>query len=200
MANTFTVVFKDKASKPISYRLYLKEVRISLINALFRRYSICFPRGGINIIKSLSFKKLRKLSEMTSISQPLASTIIHKVLRELYYLSTFFQSYKFPWEHRKSLLFKKSKIYLHKLYKLAPIFNYNRAKTNLKTLHMFFNKASFWPTISTQLAMTIYLTDVNEPFFENKILIENIRAITYCSAYAFYRTKNKMLEKGVFIQ
>jgi hypothetical protein len=197
MANTFTVIFKDKTKSPLSYKLCLKEIRTNILNALFRNYSICYPRGSLKILSTLPLQKIITLSEEVSISQPLISNIITKTLRNLYYFSSFLKTYKFPWEHRKPLLYNKLKIYLHKIYKIAPLFNYNRAKINLNSLHIFFTKANFWPTISTQLALTLYITDLNDSHFKNKILIENIRAITNCSAYAFYRTKNKMIETGV---
>ncbi|TXT65412.1 MAG: hypothetical protein BAJALOKI1v1_430003 [Promethearchaeota archaeon] len=197
MANTFTVVFKDKTANQLSYKLCVKEIRYVIINEVFRNYSICSPRGSLKTLLQLPYDKVMEISEKMAFSQTLSLAVINKTLNDVYYFSRFFKSYKFPWEHEKASLYKKLKLYLHKIHKIAPIFDYQRAKINLKTLHKFFDKSTFWPTISTQLAMTLYITDLKDSYFVEKLILENVRALTYCSAYAFYRTKNKLIEKGV---
>ena len=50
----------------------------------------------------------------------------------------------------------------------------------------------FWPQFMTQLAIVIYVTDLNDSHFKKKIKQTNLRALSGCSAYAFHRTRNKL--------
>jgi len=45
--------------------------------------------------------------------------------------------------------------------------------------------------------MVIYLTDRNNPSCKKHLMTQNIRILASYSAYAFYRTRNIMIEKGV---
>lgn len=86
---------------------------------------------------------------------------------------------------------RKVRIYLHKVHRIAPVFDYNRAKKNLGILQTFLSQNSFWPQISTQIAIVIYATDKNSNN-DKKLLQKNIRTLCNCSAYAFHRTKNML--------
>lgn len=81
------------------------------------------------------------------------------------------------------------RIYLHKLHRIAPVFDYRRARRNLTALLNLFDKYNFHPQVSTQLACIIYVTDKKS---ENdvKLVQRNVRAITGCSAYAFHKVRN----------
>jgi hypothetical protein len=96
------------------------------------------------------------------------------------------------WEHDLKKLNRKARIQLHRIYRFAPVFNYNRARKNLEILHVALNRKLFWPQINTQLAIVIYVTDKNDKNLQNneRILQKNIRALCNCSAYAFHRTRN----------
>ena len=64
-------------------------------------------------------------------------------------------------------------------------------KENIRILHDIFSKAMFWPKITTQIAITIYITDKKSDKTDF-LLQKNIQAICSCSAYAFHRTRNKL--------
>ncbi|MFX1393520.1 MAG: hypothetical protein ACFFAH_08090 [Promethearchaeota archaeon] len=80
---------------------------------------------------------------------------------------------------------------LHKHYRIAPVFDYNRARANLKTLHKLCSIEAFWPQIPTQIATVIYITDYKSKNDE-KLFQKNLRALCGCSAYAFHRTRNML--------
>jgi hypothetical protein len=84
--------------------------------------------------------------------------------------------------------------YLIQAYNIAPIFDLERASHNLKILHSLFYGLCFWPKLSIQIALTIFVTDKNDPNRKSIrfILQKNIRAFLYCSAYAFHRTRNRL--------
>ena len=83
-------------------------------------------------------------------------------------------------------------IYLHKFRRFAPVFDYHRAKQNARILQAKLHQICFWPQFMTQIAIVIYVTDLNNPQSEKKIKQTNIRALCGCSAYAFHRTRNKI--------
>jgi hypothetical protein len=84
------------------------------------------------------------------------------------------------------------KIYLHKFSRFAPVFDFHRAKQNACILEMKLNRICFWPQFMTQIAIVIYVTDLNDSRFEKKIKQTNLRALCGCSAYAFHRSRNKL--------
>ena len=90
---------------------------------------------------------------------------------------------------------RKVRIYLHKLHRLAPVFDYKRARENAKRLEIKLNQLCFRPQTMTQVAIVIYITDLldkhhSRAFF--KIIQSNLRVFCNCSAYAFHRTRNKI--------
>jgi hypothetical protein len=99
-------------------------------------------------------------------------------------------------------MLSKAKIYLHKAHKMFPVFNYNRAKVNLKALHKFFALEGFWPKISTQIAIVIYITDIldTSSSFSGRLIQKNLRVLCDCSAYAFHRTRNIMKLRNILLE
>jgi hypothetical protein len=93
----------------------------------------------------------------------------------------------------KSVL-RQARFYLRKAYRIAPVFDYSRAIANLEILHKLLKKNFFWPRITTQLALTIFVTDRNDPTITKNeyILQKNLRTFCACSAYAFHMARKKL--------
>lgn len=87
---------------------------------------------------------------------------------------------------------KKVRIYLHKLHRIAPVFDYKRARKNARILRKKLDHLFFWPQVMTQIAVTVFVTDVLDKNKPQKIIQTNLRSLCCCSAYAFHRTRNKV--------
>jgi len=197
MTNVFSIAIKEKKANELTYSLYFGEIRQRVLKQLFQTHSIIKNEYEFSHLLGLSDEAYHKISKGANIQEFLVREIIEKFLAQLQYFKKFWKHSHIQWTHNKDRIYSKVRIYLHKIYKLAPVFDYKRAKINLETLQKFFRVANFWPKISTQLAMVIYLTNTNDPSTKENMLMQNIRVLTNCSAYAFYHTKNIMIEKGV---
>ena len=120
--------------------------------------------------------------------------IVSKFLIEIKTFSEMLRSGYIAWTPEKKRLYRKVRVYLHKAHKIAPIFDYQRAKKNLELLHILLARNYFWPHITTQLALVIFVTDRNDSNlpFNNYILQKNLRSFCSCSAYAFHMARNKL--------
>jgi len=98
------------------------------------------------------------------------------------------------WGSREKSLLRQAKFYLRKAYKIAPVFDYSRAIVNLEILHKLLKKNFFWLRITTQLALTIFVTDRNDSTITKNeyILQKNLRAFCACSAFAFHMARKKL--------
>ena len=183
--NKNKIVFPIKTSAELSE----KALKIKLFNALLRNFSM-FSNGKIS--ESLKIDDLKILTSMTGIPYLIVQNKVEKFLYDLTCLNKFFHDYKMKWAHEPKCRIRKTRIQLHRIYRFAPVFNYNRARTNLEILHVALKKRLFWPQINTQIAIVIYVTDKNDKKFQDdeRILQKNIRALCNCSAYAFHRTRN----------
>jgi len=83
-------------------------------------------------------------------------------------------------------------ILLWRLHRIAPVFDYKRAKENTKRLQKKLNQLCFWPQVMTQLAIVLFITDQLDTTQPQKIIQVNLRALCSCSGYAFHRTRNKI--------
>ncbi|MHA2280706.1 MAG: hypothetical protein ACXAC5_07630 [Promethearchaeota archaeon] len=166
---------------------FRREVRNTVLNCLFRDYSFFTPRQEM---RDLQLIELRGIAGITKIPVRIVNSVVSKFLFELKHIRQFFKgnsvSYT-PYNHRR-----KKIVYLHKFNRLAPVFEFRRAKQNVRILETKLNHLCFWPQFMTQLAIVIYVTDLNDPKFEKKIKQTNLRALCGCSAYAFHRTRNKL--------
>jgi len=182
---------KNKNVFPIktSTRLSEKELKVTLLYALLRNFSM-FTDG--KICESLKNDDIKLLASIAEIPYPIVQNKVEKFLSDLIYLTKFFHNYKMKWEHEPKKLYRKARMQLHRIYRFAPVFNYDRARRNLEILHSVLKKKLFWPQINTQIAIVIYVTDKNDKNLQNdeRILQKNIRALCNCSAYAFHRTRN----------
>lgn len=135
--------------------------------------------------------ELNLSSEELSLVEFLENSLI-----QIYHLNQFLAAYNFKWSPAPQTLYRKARIYLHKIHRVAPIFDYDRAKVNLASLQKLFFRSGFCPHLTTQLALTIFITDLKSEEREEEsfkpIIQRNIRMITSCSAYAFHYSRNKI--------
>ena len=159
-----------------------------ILNYLFR--NISFINNNNKLIKNYNPSEYLKISSKTHVSTLIIKETIENFLINLKNFKRFLKNCKI--QHDPKNLNRKIRIYLHKINCIAPVFNYNRARKNLEILQSLLAKKNFWPTMSTQIAVVIYITDKNdERYPENeKILQKNIRTLCNSSAYAFHRTRN----------
>lgn len=160
-----------------------------ILNYLFRNISF-INNNNNRLIKNYNPSEYLKISSKTHISTSIIKETIENFLINLKNFKRFLKNCKI--QHDPKNLNRKIRINLHKIHRIAPVFNYNRAKKNLEILQSFLAKKNFWPTMSTQIAVVIYITDKNDKSYpENeKILQKNIRTLCNSSAYAFHRTRN----------
>ncbi|MFX1259974.1 MAG: hypothetical protein ACFFAN_19165 [Promethearchaeota archaeon] len=188
---------KSKKASPVAYNneafifkintLRNIELRSVILNFLFRYISLV---DKINMVRQISEAEYNEITSETHISFSIVSTTIKKFLMDLVWFQEFLKKCKIS--HNPKNLGNKVRAYLHKIYRFAPIFDYKRARRNLEILHRVLSQLNFWPQITTQLALLIYITDKNDKNKLNnkKILQKNLRALCSCSAYAFHRTRN----------
>jgi len=166
---------------------FRREVRNTILNCLFRYYSFFTP---LQKVKELPLIELRGIAGTTKIPVKVVNSVVNKFLIELKLIREFFKnnsvSYT-PFSHLRKMC-----IYLHKFNRLAPVFDFRRAKQNARILETKLNHLCFWPQFMTQVAVVLYVTDLNDSQFEKKIKQTNLRALCGCSAYAFHRTRNKL--------
>lgn len=98
------------------------------------------------------------------------------------------------WGSGEKSFLRQAKFYLRKVHRIAPVFDYSRAIANLESLHKLLKKNFFWVRITTQLALTIFVTDRNDPAITKNeyILQKNLRVFCACSAYAFHMARKKL--------
>lgn len=166
-------------NKPSLYR--------QIANIILRDYAIPADfKLDETKIEDLRYKLGSNYSDMTK--------TLNRFLYNLQYFKMFFKSTNIKWPHERKRLQRKVRIYLHKIFKIAPVFSYQRAKENLKRLHALLDKANFFPQMSSQLAIIIYITDLKDKntSVDNKLIQKNIRGLCCSSAYAFHMTRNKI--------
>ena len=163
----------------------------AIINFLFRYESLIDNNNKIRAPNSLN---LERIAEQTKSSRSVVLYIFNSFLRELKDFHDFLTTRYENWTPGRSHIYEMLIIFLKRLYKTAPIFNYERAKKNLVALHNLLTINYYWPHITTQLALLIFVTDRNDPNITDKsyILQKNLRMLCTCSAYAFHCARNRL--------
>jgi hypothetical protein len=161
-----------------------KESKKIILNYVFRNISLINTN---NMVKEITESEYIKISSEINISKHIIKYHLEMLFYNMKTMRNFLSTYKI--KHNPKKINQKARIYLHKVYRIAPVFDYNRAKKNLRILQSFLQYNSFWPHITTQIALIIYATD-KKGKDHKKILQKNIRALCNCSAYAFHRSKN----------
>jgi len=162
-----------------------------IINFLFRYESLIDNNNKIRAPYSLN---LDLIAEKTKSSRSVVLYIINSFLRELKDFRDFLNTRYENWIPGRRHIYEVLNKFLKRLYKTAPIFNYERAKKNLVALHNLLTINYYWPHITTQLALLIFVTDRNDPNITDKfyILQKNLRMLCNCSAYAFHCARNRL--------
>lgn len=164
-----------------------KELKARILSCLCRE--VCFV-SYYHEVQAVSVVDMRHVAASLRLPYSLVRPIITRFLVNLVYFRRFLRSYKFTYDYTKSL--RKLIIYIHKLHRLAPIFDFPRAKENARILKNNLKLRYFMPQFTTQLAIVLYVTDINDPIEVLAINQTNLRILCDCSAYAFHRTRNKL--------
>jgi len=164
-----------------------EEYKKLILNYLFRNVAFTNQKGKVRTIPEI---RQRVMSSKLKIEIKTINRVIIKFLVDLVNIKRFVEENgHFGYSKKPRILVQT---YLHKLYRLAPVFNFKRARENAKILKQKLDTLYFWPRISTQVAVIIYITDKLDPFQESKILQTNLRTFSNSSAYAFHMTRNKI--------
>ena len=187
-------------SKVINYRITTdssisddKETKKIVLNSYLREFPIVQAN---NSVISMSRKDLGVLCSI--INNPpklvLREAVLEGIIIGFVKKLAYFKKFVMRCTIKKSSgnMERKTRVYLHKIHRLAPVFNYRRAVANLNSLYCLFSRENFFPLISTQLAIVIYITDKLDKSFPKKIMQKNIRYLCSCSAYAFHNAKNHL--------
>ncbi|UCC19017.1 MAG: hypothetical protein JSV62_13055 [Promethearchaeota archaeon] len=161
------------------------QVRLNVLNYLFRNITFLTNREKI---RAITIPEYQSISKTLEVPQILVHKFISRFLVELI-------NFKRLLNHHPEILHSHSYtiyILLRKLHRMAPIFNFKRAKENVKRLHQKLATLYFWPQVMTQLAIVIFVTDLLDKSKPSKFIQSNLRALCCCSAYAFHRTRNKI--------
>ncbi len=165
-----------------------KKLRISLLNCLFHYISII---DGNENLRRISDIECKVLSSRAKIPVYKVRKILDRFLYDLTHFKEFLRSGLLTYSISDQA--RKVRIYLHKVYRLAPVFDYKRARENARRLKSKLDQIFFWPQVMTQIAVVIFITDyLDKRWNDNKLLQTNLRALCDCSAYAFHRTRNKI--------
>jgi hypothetical protein len=185
-ANTLTKQIVEQGAIP-EYGLKGK----AIINFLFRKESLIDNNNKIRAPYSLN---LDIIAEKTNSSRSVVLYIFNSFLRELKDFHDFLTTRYENWTPGRRNIYEMLNMFLKRLYKTAPIFDYERAKKNLVALHNLLTINYYWPHITTQLALLIFVTDRNDPNITAKsfILQKNLRMLCTCSAYAFHCARNRL--------
>ncbi len=144
-------------------------------------------------IRVITISECAQISKATKVPKLLVQKFISRFLVDLIYIRKFFKENLKIFNYKHQDL--KIRVILHKIHRLAPVFDYKRARENAKRLQIKLNQLCFRPHIMTQVAVVIFITDLldkQSSRFHNKIIQSNLRSLCNCSAYAFHRTRNKI--------
>jgi len=143
-------------------------------------------------IVTIPHEKLRLISLNTHIPITLVARIIRGFLINTILFRDHMNSYALSWGHKLEVKIEKVSNYLDRLFNLVPVFDLGRAKKNLVILYRLLELNCYWPCLTTQLALVLFVTDRNDMRNSGFIIQKNLRAICASSAYAFHRARNKL--------
>ena len=164
-----------------------QQFKLIILNYLFRNITFTNRSEKIRILNKLEYTQISNKIELPI---SIVHQTISKFLDDLARFKVFLRSYTITSNLKKGS--RKVQIYLHKVYRLAPVFNYRRAKHNLEILNSKLKKMFFWPHIMTQVAIIIFATDLRDINLNKRIIQSNLRSLCNISAYAFHRSRNKI--------
>ena len=189
---TQSILRQDLSSSDLSYdritfhwqRHYIKSI---VLEYLFRHVSFISVYEQIRTLTASEYKKIHNAVGLTvALIHRVVSTFLVDLIRIQKFLRT--EGITIGLKNTQ----RKIQVYLHKLYRLAPVFDYKRARLNAGILKQKLDLLCFWPCITTQVAIIIYATDLLDKNTTSQLLQGNLRILCSCSAYAFHRTRNKI--------
>ena len=183
-AKTVLISFEPKDTRSGTS---FKDLRRKVLNSFVREFSVV---KNDNSVITISKPNLEQFSANIHVSVDLVFEFVQTFLVYLDYFKKFLSHCTIKYGTKGSE--RKLRIYLHKIYRLAPVFDYERATANLHTLQKLLFREYFWPSLTTQLALVVHITDKLYQKAEKKVLQKNIRAICNSSAYAFHMAKNRL--------
>ena len=162
-----------------------------VLNYFFRFESFA---NNSNEYKELSHLIVGKIVKETNLPDFVVLNTVFEFLSEATQFSQTLRLGLVSWGSGEKSVLRQAKFYLRKVHKIAPVFDYTRAVSNLEILHKLLKKSFFWLRISTQLALTLFVTDRNDlTRTKNEyILQKNLRIFCACSAYAFHMARKKL--------
>jgi len=165
--------------------------RKAIINFFFRYESLL---DNSNKIREPNGLNLELIAEATHTSRSVVLYVLNSFIRELKDFHDLLTTRYENWRPGRRHIYDKLSFFLKRLYVTAPIFDQERAKKNLAALHNLLTINYYWPHITTQLALLIFVTDRNDPNITDKsyILQKNLRMLCTCSAYAFHCARNRL--------
>ena len=167
------------------------ETRKGILSYFLRFESLEDLKGDFMELNHLLVDRVSK--ETVASKSFVISTLSH-FLADVAGFCEFLRSGLISWNTNDKRLRRKVRLYLHKVHKIAPVFDYHRAVRNLELLHILLRRKFYWPHLSTQLALVVFVTDRNDSAYTDKnyILQKNLRSLCSCSAYAFHMVRNKL--------
>lgn len=163
----------------------------TVLNYLFRKKSFVDSHENIVVLSDFTIKKI---SQEVNVPFNTTEGIINQCLLNIFYFKRVLNCVRFIWNNDMEKLKRRLRVYLYKAHRIAPMFDYKRARTNSETLITLMNRSCYFPRFTTQLALVIFVTDMNNQYkiFNTPILQRNLRAFCDCSAFAFHRARNKL--------
>ena len=164
-----------------------RDLKRDVLTEAFTQANIPQLYGSLELERATS-----KIAKRTEISEPLVQRPLMRFLKDLKNLRAFYRATPISWSHDVRGLARKARIYLHKIHRLAPVFDYKRARGNLLKLHRLFRHHNFWPVVSTQLALTVFVTDHMKRDGSSPLQQVNIIYLCVSSAYAFHMARKRI--------
>jgi hypothetical protein len=163
----------------------------AVINYIFRNLGFTDSHGNVIVFPD---SVIRMISQKVNVTIKAADQVITEFLLNTICFKRFLNCNNFSWNHDLAKLRRKLRIFLHKAYRIAPVFNYNRAIRNSEILINLMQRKFYFPRFTTQLALVIFVTDANNKnkLFDTPLLQKNIRVFCDCSAFAFHRARNRL--------
>lgn len=170
-------------------RPYVPATKDVVLNYIFR--NVPFTRA--NKITLLSLDKYRSIRDALNTPIPTIREIFNTFLVDLIHFKMF--QHKFPIGTGLKSPVRRIQVYLRKIYRIAPVFDYRRAKFNAKSIVKILDRINYWPQIMTQVAVVLFITEFNRSKYNkeyNPISQNKICVLCDCSPYAFHRCRNKI--------
>ena len=112
-------------------RISIYDERAIALNTLMRNVQIS---NEAVIKKTLPDKEYFKVSRESGVSIDTVKSFVKTFLCNLSFVRKFYKYCIMTWDPNMKKLERKLRCYLHKLHRLAPVFDYERARVNLRVL------------------------------------------------------------------